>query len=140
MDKEKSYNLNIEKSISTELVEEKIEPTTISIDNAQSRKGKDVVDASANDFSSKRNVAEGMMDIALLTANANQLRLVIKLNTSSISFFVCMALIIFSLILQIIIGFILIYKVSIFFSRKYIILSFYFSVMLSIQNPKLNEE
>lgn len=98
--------------------EEVIRPIKISIDEAKLKTGKDVADSAQNDFTSKRNVAEGMMDIALLTANANQLRLVLMLNTTSTSFYICMGLIVFSLMLQVIIGFILIYKVWVLLQRR----------------------
>lgn len=95
-----------------EVSEDVIKPIKVSIDEAKLKSGKDVADGAQNDFTSKRNVAEGMMDIALLTANANQLRLVLMLKTTSVSFYICMGLIIFSLMLQVIIGFGLIYKVG----------------------------
>lgn len=101
-----------------EASEDVIEPIKISIEENKLKTGTDVVDGVHNDFTSKRNVAEGMMDIALLTANANQLRLVLMLNTTSTSFYICAGLIVFSLMLQVIIGFGLIYKVSVLNSRQ----------------------
>lgn len=69
-----------------------------------------------NMYASKKSVAEGMMDIALLTANANQLRFLITYNTLSKTFYVSVALIVISLVIQIAVGIALIFKVySIFF-------------------------
>lgn len=64
-----------------------------------------------NAYHSKKSVAEGMMDIALLTANANQLRFLISYNFGSKTFYVSTTFIILSLILQVTIGVALIIKV-----------------------------
>lgn len=64
-------------------------------------------------YASKKNVAEGMMDIALLTANANQLRFLITYNTDSKTFHMSVGLIILSLVLQVCVGIALIFKVII---------------------------
>ncbi|XP_055296907.1 ninjurin-B isoform X2 [Sitodiplosis mosellana] len=52
----------------------------------------------------------GMMDIALLTANANQLRFLITYNSEEKTFFISATLIILSLIVQVLVGIGLIYK------------------------------
>lgn len=52
----------------------------------------------------------GMMDIALITANANQLRFVIEFSRNSSTFYFVFSLIIISLLLQIGIGISLIFK------------------------------
>ncbi|CAD7081091.1 unnamed protein product [Hermetia illucens] len=70
---------------------------------------KDSVDGK-NPYQSKKNVAEGMMDIALLTANANQLRFLITYNMDSKTFYFSVALIVLSLILQVSVGIALIFK------------------------------
>ncbi|KAJ6646309.1 Ninjurin-B [Pseudolycoriella hygida] len=57
-----------------------------------------------------KGIAEGMMDIALLTANSNQLRFIISYNLESKTYYLSLGLIITSLILQITVGFGLIYK------------------------------
>lgn len=54
-----------------------------------------------------------MMDIALLTANSNQLRFIMSYNMASKTYYLSLGLIIASLILQITVGFGLIYKVNI---------------------------
>lgn len=54
----------------------------------------------------------GMMDLALLTANANQLRFMITYNSKENTFFVSVTLIGLSLIIQVAVGLGLIYKVS----------------------------
>lgn len=63
-------------------------------------------------FASKKTAAEGMMDIALLTANANQLRFLFAYNTESKTYYMSVSLIIASLILQVAVGVTLIFKVS----------------------------
>ena len=55
---------------------------------------------------------KGMMDIALLTANANQLRFLITYNKESQTFLISVILIITSLLLQILVGFAIIFKVK----------------------------
>lgn len=53
----------------------------------------------------------GMMDIALLTANANQLRFLITYNSEEKTFIISATLIILSLIVQVAVGIGMIYKV-----------------------------
>ena len=53
-----------------------------------------------------------MMDIALLTANANQLRFLFAYNSESKTYYISVAFIITSLVLQILVGIMLIFKVS----------------------------
>lgn len=55
-----------------------------------------------------------MMDIALLTANANQLKYLIIYNKESQTYYLSFFLIIASLVLQIAVGIAIIFKVSIF--------------------------
>ncbi|XP_055385916.1 ninjurin-B [Condylostylus longicornis] len=64
----------------------------------------------SNQFASKKATAEGMMDVALLTANANQLRFLMAYNSNSKTYVLIMTLIISSLILQTIVGFAFIFK------------------------------
>ncbi|KAJ8976300.1 hypothetical protein NQ317_000467 [Molorchus minor] len=52
----------------------------------------------------------GMMDIALITANANQLRYLIEFNWKSSTFFLIVTLIVISLCLQVAVGVALIFK------------------------------
>lgn len=66
-----------------------------------------------SEFASKKNVAEGMMDIALLTANANQLKYLIIYNKESQTYYLSFFLIIASLVLQIAVGIAIIFKVCI---------------------------
>lgn len=66
----------------------------------------------ANIYNSKKSAAEGMMDISLLTANANQLKFIIYYNSESRTFYPAFCLIILSLVLQVAVGFILIFRVS----------------------------
>lgn len=53
----------------------------------------------------------GMMDIALLTANANQLRFLIIYNSDEKTFAISATLIVLSLIIQVAVGIGTIYKV-----------------------------
>nr|XP_018906189.1 PREDICTED: ninjurin-2-like isoform X1 [Bemisia tabaci]XP_018906190.1 PREDICTED: ninjurin-2-like isoform X2 [Bemisia tabaci] len=64
----------------------------------------------SNTYAAKKTVAQGMMDIALITANANQLRYLLRFNHSSSTFTVILSLIIFSLFLQVLVGVCLIFK------------------------------
>lgn len=54
----------------------------------------------------------GLMDIALLSANANQLRFLITYNHAASTFYCSLALVILSLVLQMLVGIVLIFKVS----------------------------
>ena len=54
-----------------------------------------------NMFGAKKAVAQGMMDIALITANANQLRYLLEYCRNSDSFYIIFGLIITSLFLQV---------------------------------------
>ncbi|XP_071450115.1 ninjurin-A-like [Hetaerina americana] len=63
-----------------------------------------------NTFAAKKTVAQGMMDIALLTANANQLRYILEYSRESPTFYLNVILIIISLILQVAVGVSLIFK------------------------------
>ncbi|XP_034941480.1 ninjurin-1-like [Chelonus insularis] len=61
-------------------------------------------------YAAKKTVAQGMMDIALITANANQLRYLIEYQRNSATFWVNVVLIVVSLLLQIAVGISLIFK------------------------------
>jgi hypothetical protein len=63
-------------------------------------------------YHSKKSAAEGMMDISLLTANANQLKFILYYNQESKTFYPALSLIMLSLVLQVSIGFLLIFRVS----------------------------
>lgn len=68
---------------------------------------------SSSVYSIKKKIAEGMMDISLLTANANQLRFIMTYNYRTHTYYFSMSLIILSLVLQILVGIALIVRVSI---------------------------
>uniref|UniRef100_A0AAG5DYC7 Ninjurin n=1 Tax=Anopheles atroparvus TaxID=41427 RepID=A0AAG5DYC7_ANOAO len=51
-----------------------------------------------------KGIAESAMDISLLTANANQLRLLVTYNEKSSTYVACIALVISSLVLQILVA------------------------------------
>ncbi|KFM68875.1 Ninjurin-1, partial [Stegodyphus mimosarum] len=62
-----------------------------------------------NIYSTKKTVAQGMMDLALLTANASQLKLILKYNQEkSAVFFIHITCICISIALQIVVGVLLI--------------------------------
>lgn len=52
----------------------------------------------------------GMMDIALITANANQLRYILEFTSGTSTYYVNIVLIVISLILQVVVGICLIFK------------------------------
>ncbi|XP_070506236.1 ninjurin-B-like isoform X2 [Chironomus tepperi] len=58
----------------------------------------------------KKSHAEGMMDLSLLTANANQLKFILYYNKDAKTFYPALVLIILSLILQIAVGILLIFR------------------------------
>lgn len=55
----------------------------------------------SNMFAARKTVAQGMMDIALITANANQLRYVLDFAQESPTFYTVLVLIIISMVLQV---------------------------------------
>lgn len=61
-------------------------------------------------FIQKKNVAQGMMDLALVAANCNQLRYVLDMSSVHPYFLTSLALIITSLVLQVIVGLTLLYS------------------------------
>ncbi|CRK90745.1 CLUMA_CG004437, isoform A [Clunio marinus] len=63
-----------------------------------------------NYYHSKKSAAEGMMDISLLTANANQLKFILFYNRDSQTFYGALSLISLSLILQIVVGLLLVFR------------------------------
>ena len=85
--------------------------------------GEDVIDGGRNRrqinqqpasayYHMKKSYAEGMMDLSLLTANANQLKFILYYNKDAKTFYPALILIILSLILQIAVGVLLIFRVS----------------------------
>ncbi|XKL65361.1 hypothetical protein PGB90_008781 [Kerria lacca] len=64
----------------------------------------------SNMFTAKKTAAQGMMDIALITANANQLRYLLEFSRQSTTFYTILALIIVSMCLQVVVGVFLIFK------------------------------
>lgn len=78
------------------------EPAVIqeSIDTTD-KKGQNYSTKQMNSFAAKKTVAQGMMDVALITANANQLRYLIEYQRKSPTFYLILILIIISLVLQV---------------------------------------
>ncbi|XP_076649483.1 ninjurin-A [Halictus rubicundus] len=64
----------------------------------------------SNTFAAKKTVAQGMMDVALITANANQLRYLLEYQKESNTFVLILSLIIISLSLQVAVGISLVFK------------------------------
>merc|ERR1712156_648431 len=68
--------------------------------NPQRKRGLDV-----NRYATKKTIAQGMLDVALLTANASQLKYVLQLGEDRHDFYhLMLALIILSIVLQAIVG------------------------------------
>ncbi|GBP33919.1 Ninjurin-1 [Eumeta japonica] len=57
-----------------------------------------------NTYQQKKNLAQGMMDLALLSANANQLRYVLESSTNHPYYYPSIVLISFSIIFQVLVG------------------------------------
>ncbi|XP_050695446.1 ninjurin-1-like isoform X2 [Eriocheir sinensis] len=58
----------------------------------------------ANQYATKKTVAQGMLDVALLTANASQLKYVLSVGEEHEFYTVMLVLIISSLVLQLMVG------------------------------------
>merc|ERR1719219_452869 len=59
----------------------------------------------ANRYATKKTIAQGMLDVALLTANASQLKYVLQLGVDKHPFYhLMLGLIIVSIVLQVIVG------------------------------------
>lgn len=61
-------------------------------------------------FIQKKNLAQGMMDLALVSANCNQLRYVLDMKNAHPYFLISVSLILCSLALQVIVGLVLLYS------------------------------
>lgn len=70
-----------------------------------------------NSYAAKKSVAQRMMDIALLTSNANQLRYVLQFGGSSPTFAIAVTLIAVSLALQVSVGIYLIFRASLMLKK-----------------------
>ncbi|XP_055527074.1 uncharacterized protein LOC129719704 [Wyeomyia smithii] len=83
-------------------------PGPIPIVNSPNRQ--DVQNTELSNFVQKKSIAQGMMDLALVSANTNQLRYVIDIGQRHPYFYTSIALIITSLVMQLIVGLALIYN------------------------------
>ncbi|KAG8281875.1 ninjurin-A-like isoform X2 [Homalodisca vitripennis] len=63
-----------------------------------------------NTYAAKKTMAQGMMDVALVMANSNQMRYVLEYSTTTKTYYLVLFLITASLILQIVVGISLIFK------------------------------
>lgn len=79
-------------------VEEVVVKDVISVDTTDK---KSQAYKQSNTYAAKKTVAQGMMDVALITANANQLRYLIEYQRESSTFLLILTLIIISLLLQV---------------------------------------
>merc|ERR1711935_294057 len=74
--------------------------TEVDNNNPQQKRGLDV-----NRYATKKTIAQGMLDVALLTANASQLKYVLQLGEERHEFYhLMLALIILSIVLQAIVA------------------------------------
>jgi len=73
----------------------------LQLDNAVVPIGKPI---DANKYATKKTIAQGMLDIALLTANASQLKYVLQLGKKHEFYTVMLTLISSSIVLQVIVG------------------------------------
>jgi len=78
-----------------------VKESVVSIDTTDKRR-QNYNTKQVNSFAAKKTVAQGMMDVALITANANQLRYLIEYQQTSPMFYLIMILIVISLLLQVI--------------------------------------
>ncbi|XP_030370327.1 ninjurin-1 [Scaptodrosophila lebanonensis] len=102
---------NSESTIEEE--EEKATGTPVEIKKTTARgRGKNCTSVLSpdNSYAANKNVAEGLMDIALLSANANQLRFLITYNHESSTYYYSLVLVILSLVMQLFVGIALIFK------------------------------
>lgn len=58
----------------------------------------------ANRYATKKTIAQGMLDIALLTANASQLKYILQVGHKHEFYTLMLSLIIISIVLQVILG------------------------------------
>lgn len=88
---------NSDESVSgdMEAVEDVVVKNAASIDTTDKKAKQE------NSFAAKKTVAQGMMDVALITANANQLRYLIEYQRGSPTFYFIVILIAISLMLQV---------------------------------------
>ncbi|XP_011689028.1 PREDICTED: ninjurin-1-like isoform X2 [Wasmannia auropunctata] len=87
-------------SIKAEMHENIVIKEPVAAIDTTDKKGQNYNTRQANSFAAKKTVAQGMMDVALITANANQLRYLIEYQRNSPMFYLIMILIIISLLLQ----------------------------------------
>lgn len=69
-------------------------------------------------YVAKKTAVQGLMDVALLSANANQLRYIMEYGPDNYSYIIILVLIIASLILQVLVGMSLIFKGRYYYMGK----------------------
>uniref|UniRef100_A0A182Q455 Ninjurin n=1 Tax=Anopheles farauti TaxID=69004 RepID=A0A182Q455_9DIPT len=79
-----------------------VEDGTVSVSEVDGRRK--TRSSQTQSYDIHKGIAESAMDISLLTANANQLRLLMTYNEKSHTYVACIALVISSLVLQILVA------------------------------------
>ncbi|XP_076286996.1 ninjurin-A [Lasioglossum baleicum] len=108
MDTDKDEMDKVDKNLELDTVVEEVvinDPTMIVDTTDKKSKYKQ-----SNTFAAKKTVAQGMMDVALITANANQLRYLLEYQKNTNTFLLILTLIIVSLSLQVAVGIGLVFK------------------------------
>lgn len=107
LDTDKDEMDKVDKNVEMDTVEEVVikDPTAI-VDTTDKKSQY----KQSNTFAAKKTVAQGMMDVALITANANQLRYLLEYQKNSNTFILILSLIIISLSLQVAVGISLVFK------------------------------
>ncbi|XP_015604251.1 ninjurin-2 isoform X6 [Cephus cinctus] len=78
--------------------------TTVSPMNAENGNMSGVKSLDANRYATKKTIAQGMLDIALLTANASQLKYILQVGTQHEFYILMLSLICVSIGLQAVVG------------------------------------
>lgn len=107
MDEDKDELDKVDKDVELDVVEEVVIKDPAIIVDTTDKKSQY---KQSNTFAAKKTVAQGMMDVALITANANQLRYLLEYQRESNTFTLILSLIIISLSLQVAVGISLVFK------------------------------
>merc|ERR1711860_442379 len=92
------------------------EPKILNGNNSGSERRKTL---DANRYATKKTIAQGMLDVALLTANASQLKYVLQVGEDHAFYTLMLTLIIISIILQVVVGVALLIIGPLDFRKKY---------------------
>lgn len=86
-----------------------LSPENSENENSCSTESSRMQSGEVQNFVQKKNLAQGMMDLALVSANCNQLRYVLDMSTIHPYFVTSLTLILCSLALQVIVGLMMLY-------------------------------